>query len=194
VGDIIMCTQSKWFTAVVVAFAVFAAGSAHATNGYFTHGVGTKNKGMAGAGIALPQDSIDTVNNPAVAVLIGENMQLGAALFSPRRSYSTSDSQLNGQMSVFTIGPNDIDSDSEYFVIPHFSRSWQQTETRAFALSFYGRGGMNTGLASQRRGIVGYRPDAGHAAFRSQGRWQFRGLYRDLRRQRWHDVPIKPEQ
>ncbi len=139
-----MFRQYQWITTFVVAFAVFAAGSAHATNGYFTHGTGTKNKGMVGAGIALPQDSIDTVNNPAVAVLIGENTQLGAALFSPRRSYSTTDSMLQGQFGSFTIGPNSIKSDSEYFVIPHFSRSWQQTDSRAFAVSFYGRGGMNT--------------------------------------------------
>jgi len=120
------------------------AGSAQATNGYFTHGTGTKNKGMVGGGIALPQDAIDTVNNPAVATEVGDNMQIGAALFSPRRSYSTSASQLNGNFGAFTIGPNDIDSDSNYFVIPHFSRSWQRDDGSAFAVSFYGRGGMNT--------------------------------------------------
>lgn len=31
---------------------------AFATNGYFSHGYGTINKGMAGAGTALSQDSI----------------------------------------------------------------------------------------------------------------------------------------
>jgi long-chain fatty acid transport protein len=134
---------TRLVAATLVAGACFAS-SAQATNGYFTHGTGTKNKGMVGGGIALPQDAIDTVNNPAAAVLVGNSMQIGAALFSPRRSYRTSESVANGQGGAFTIGPNDIDSDSEYFVIPHFSRSWQQTDTRAFAVSFYGRGGMNT--------------------------------------------------
>lgn len=139
-----MFAQGKWTIIVAAVFAMFTAVSAYATNGYFTHGNGTKNKGMAGAGIALPQDAIDTVNNPAVATLVGENTQLGVALFSPSRSYSTTPSMLNGQFGSFTIGPNAIDSDSEHFVIPHFSTSWQQTDTRAFAVSFYGRGGMNT--------------------------------------------------
>lgn len=142
-----MFRRNQLFTSMTLALAMMASASAYATNGYFTHGTGTKNKGMAGAGIALPEDSIDTVNNPAVAVLIGENMQLGAALFSPKRSYSTTAPPPGfppGEYPRYTIGPNDIDSDSEYFVIPHFSRSWQQTETRAFAVSFYGRGGMNT--------------------------------------------------
>ena len=136
--------KRRWPTLALVALWGFCAGSAYATNGYFTHGTGTKNKGMAGAGIALPQDAIDVVNNPAAAVLVGNSMQIGAALFSPRRSYETSPSLINGNFGAFTIGPNDIDSDSEYFVIPHFARSWQRGDDSAFVVSFYGRGGMNT--------------------------------------------------
>jgi long-chain fatty acid transport protein len=136
--------------------ALLAAGSAQATNGYYTHGKGTKNKGMVGAGIALPQDAIDTVNNPAAAVLVGDNMQVGLSVFSPKRSYRTSESELNGNFGAFTIGPNAIDSDSEYFFIPHFSRSWRLSETRGFAVSFYGRGGMNT---DWRGGTATFDPD-----------------------------------
>jgi long-chain fatty acid transport protein len=120
------------------------AGNVFATNGYYTHGTGTKNKAMAGAGIALPQDAIDAVNNPAVAALVGNNMQLGLAIFSPRRSYSTTDSLINGNLNAFTIGPNNIDSDTKYFPIPHFAKSWKIGDNQGFSLSFYGRGGMNT--------------------------------------------------
>ena len=35
-----------------------------ATNGYFTHGTGAKNKGMAGSGLAMPEDAISVANNP----------------------------------------------------------------------------------------------------------------------------------
>jgi len=120
------------------------AGSAQATNGYFTHGTGTKNKGMSGAGIALPQDAIDSVNNPAVATEVGDNMQVGLSLFSPKRSYRTEGAGLGGYYGAFTIGPNNLDSGSEHFFIPHFSRVWQKPNDTAFAVSFYGRGGMNT--------------------------------------------------
>lgn len=136
--------------------ALTSAGSAFATNGYFTDGTGTKNKSMAGAGIALPEDSIDSVNNPASAVLVGENLQLGIALFSPQRSYSTSPSQLNGQSGAFTIGPNDLDSDSDYFFVPHISKSWNNGEGRGIAVSLYGRGGMNT---DWRGGTATFDPD-----------------------------------
>jgi long-chain fatty acid transport protein len=135
---------------------VLVAGSAFATNGYFTHGTGTKNKGMVGAGIALPQDAIDTVNNPAVAVLVGDSMQIGGALFSPKRTYHAWGSFANGQGGAFTIGEGTFDSSSEYFVIPHFARSWQRDDDTAFALSFYGRGGMNT---DWRTGSATFDPD-----------------------------------
>jgi long-chain fatty acid transport protein len=129
---------------LAVLFGLFAAGSAFATNGYFTHGTGTKNKSMAGSGIALPEDAIDVTNNPAVATEVGDQLIFGAAVFSPIRKYSTSQSQLNGQYGSFTIGPNDLKSDSNYFVIPHIAKSWQLENNNAWALAFYGRGGMNT--------------------------------------------------
>ncbi len=139
-----MKKKLNWLTTVAVVTGLFAAGSAYATNGYFTHGIGTKNKAMAGSGIALPEDAIDVTNNPAVAPFVGDQLVFGAALFSPIRKYSTTDSQLNGNFGAFTIGPNNLKSDSNYFVIPHIARSWQMANESAFALSFYGRGGMNT--------------------------------------------------
>ena len=134
----------NWFTTVVAVAGICAAGSAFATNGYFTHGTGTKNKAMAGSGIALPEDAIDVTNNPAVAPFVGDQLVFGAALFSPIRRYQTSDSLANGQMGAFTIGPNKVKSDSNYFVLPHIAKSWQLSNDSAWALSFYGRGGMNT--------------------------------------------------
>jgi long-chain fatty acid transport protein len=134
----------NWFTTIIVVTGICAAGSAFATNGYFTHGNGTKNKAMAGSGIALPEDAIDVTNNPAVAPFVGDQLIFGAALFSPIRKYSTSDSLVNGNFGAFTIGPNNVRSNKEYFVIPHIAKSWQLENDSAWALSFYGRGGMNT--------------------------------------------------
>jgi len=96
---------TNWFTTASVIVSLFLAGSAFATNGYFTHGTGTKNKAMAGAGIAMPEDAIDVTNNPAVAPFVGDQLVIGAALFSPKRKYQTSDSLANGNMGAITIGP-----------------------------------------------------------------------------------------
>lgn len=134
----------SWITAVSFFVGICAAGNVFATNGYFTHGIGTKNKAMAGAGIAMPEDAIDVTNNPAVAPFVGSQLIVGAALFSPTRKYETSESLLNGNFGAFTIGPNSLESSREFFVIPHISKSWQLNNDSAWALSFYGRGGMNT--------------------------------------------------
>ena len=41
-------SATAWLLAAV---ALVASGAAMATNGYFTHGVGTQSKGMAGTGV-----------------------------------------------------------------------------------------------------------------------------------------------
>jgi long-chain fatty acid transport protein len=146
-GDLVNI-RINWHATLAVVAGLCLAGNAFATNGYFTHGNGTKNKSMAGAGIALPEDAIDVVNNPAVATEVGDQFIIGAALFSPIRKYSTTESQANGMCSpqgcAITIGPNSITSDEEFFVIPHLAWSKQLDNGNAFALAFYGRGGMNT--------------------------------------------------
>jgi long-chain fatty acid transport protein len=141
---------------VILLACALTSGSAMATNGYFTHGVGTKNKAMAGAGIAMPEDAIDMVNNPAVTTELGDQLIVGAGVFSPRREYRTSESQLNGQYGSFTIGPNYIRSDRNYFVIPHIARTWQRDNGSAWGVAFYGRGGMNT---TWRGGNATFDPD-----------------------------------
>jgi len=134
----------SWMIAASFFVGVFAAGNAFATNGYFMHGTGTKNKAMAGAGIAMPEDAIDVTNNPAVAPFVGDQLIFGAALFSPTRKYDTTESLLNGHFGAITIGPNALKSESNYFIVPHISKSWQLSNDSAWALSFYGKGGMNT--------------------------------------------------
>ncbi len=139
-----MNSVRKIATVLATVMLTLSAGSAYATNGYFTHGTGTKNKGMAGAGLAMPGDTISMANNPAAAVFTTGRLDAGAALFSPLRSYSSSPSLANGNGGAFTIGPNDLDSSREYFVVPHIAYSWALGTDSAFALAFYGRGGMNT--------------------------------------------------
>jgi long-chain fatty acid transport protein len=131
-------------TTLAVALSAAICSPAFATNGYFTHGTGTKNKGMAGAGLAMPEGSIAIANNPAAALVGVGQLDVGAALFSPLRSYSSSTSLANGNGGAFTIGPNDIDSDRNYFVIPHVAYGWSLSPESAIGVAFYGRGGMNT--------------------------------------------------
>lgn len=131
--------------AVLLAPLCMVSVPAFATNGYFTHGVGTHSKSMAGAGDAMPRMAIDIANNPAAGILIGDQLDLGLAIFSPRRSYETTASQLNGQFGSFSLNTaGEVDSDNEWFPIPYIAKNWKLDERQAVTVAFYGRGGMNT--------------------------------------------------
>lgn len=113
-----------------------------ATNGTFSHGYGTQAKGMAGAGVALPQDALSSANNPAAMVHVGSRMDFGAALFSPKRKYEASDNLFPAP--AFGVGEGDNESSRNYFLIPHFGYNKMMGNSSSFGVSVYGNGGMNT--------------------------------------------------
>jgi len=139
-----------------LATAAFAAVPAMATNGYFTHGVGTHNKALAGAGDASPTQAIDVANNAASGVLMDESLDLGLAVFSPLREYTLTQSQLMGNFGAFSLGAGTVESDSNYFPIPYIAKNWRLSDTSALTVAFFGRGGMNTDYNS---GSATFDPD-----------------------------------
>ena len=161
---------------VAAAVLVVSSGSAFATNGYFTHGVGTQSKGMAGTGVGSNADmgAIMSASNPALGVFVSDQWEAGLSIFSPRRSYVASESQLNGTLvdlggGMFlpshTITPGEIDSSSEYFPIPYVAKNWSLRNDGNITAAFYGRGGMNTDWddanASATSYLCGGNPQAG---------------------------------
>ena len=121
-----MIFKNRIFLVSTFIFSVTLAQPAWATNGYFTHGLGVKNKSMAGAGTAMPEEAIAAASNPAAAVMVDDVFEGGLAVFSPRRSYKSSASQANGNFGAFTIGPNSIDSDRQYFIIQNIGKVWER--------------------------------------------------------------------
>ena len=162
--------------ALTAAVLLVSSGSALATNGYFTHGVGTQSKGMAGTGVGSNADmgAIMSASNPALGVFVSDQWEAGLSIFSPRRSYVAGPSQLNGNLvdlggGVFfpshTITPGEIDSGSEYFPIPYVAKNWSLQNDGNITAAFYGRGGMNTDWddanASATSYLCGGNPQAG---------------------------------
>jgi long-chain fatty acid transport protein len=140
---------------LAAAVLLVSSGSALATNGYFTHGVGTQSKAMAGTGVGSNADmgAIMSASNPALGVFVSDQWEAGLSIFSPRRSYVASESQLNGNLIPLpggaslpshTITPGEIDSSSEYFPIPYVAKNWSLQNGGNITTAFYGRGGMNT--------------------------------------------------
>jgi long-chain fatty acid transport protein len=137
---------TKLVTAALVATGLFAfSGAAMATNGYFTHGVGTDSKGMAGAGVGSPENlgGIAAATNPALAVFADEKWQVGLAIFSPMRSYEAR-AGFGGQGGAFTLSNGEYDSENEAFPIPYVAKNWKLSNGNSLSFMFYGRGGMNT--------------------------------------------------
>ena len=114
--------------------AVGFAASAAATDGYFSHGNGMIAKSMGGAATAMAEDTFGGANNPASMVWVGSRIDLGAELFSPRRSASRSGGGLDGS----------ADSNMKYFFIPEFGYNRMINNDLSVGLSVYGNGGMNT--------------------------------------------------
>jgi len=132
-----------------------SSGTALATNGYFTHGVGTQSKGMAGTGVGSNADmgAIMSASNPALGVFVSDQWEAGLSIFSPMRSYVAGPSELNGNLIPLpdgnflpshTIAPGEIDSGSEWFPIPYVAKNWSLRNDGNITAAFYGRGGMNT--------------------------------------------------
>ncbi len=139
-------------TTMLVAIAgISISTSVLATNGYFTHGIGVKDKGLAGAGVAYSTDALAAGTNPAGMVGLGDRQDIGGALFAPMRSYSSTGTPSAPAGAPcgpcpFSIGTGNqaIDSDNEAFLIPQFGQNWMLDSESAIGLSIYGNGGMNT--------------------------------------------------
>ncbi len=138
----------KSLIALTVSSAIFAP-SAFATNGYFAHGYSTAEKGLAGAGTAYSQDAMSIANNPAGIAGMGERMDIGAAIFSPKRSYTVTGAPSqacdpNTGSCSFSLEEGKHESNMDWFLIPHFAYNWKLNESSSTAIALYGNGGMNT--------------------------------------------------
>ena len=116
--------------------ATFAPGLASATDGYFADGYGIKSKGRAGTGTAMATDAFGGANNPASMVFVGNRIDFGVDLFSPRRESARTGS---------TIGiDGQAESDSNYFLIPDFGYNKMINPNLSLGITVYANGGMNT--------------------------------------------------
>ncbi len=141
--------QKKHLMATAIV-ATLVAPSAFATNGMFSDAYGTKSKGMAGATTALPQDTMAAATNPAGMVFVGNGMDMGAAVFSPRRKWESERDLGPGLAPSLTTR----ESGKDWFLIPSFGYNKMLDDTRSVGIDVFGNGGMNTDYRSEVRPIV----------------------------------------
>jgi len=118
----------------------------HATNGLFQPGYGARQLGIAGGGAAFPQDVLISAINPAGVVFVGKRRDVGITLFSPLRDYTVSGVSPPPPTGFPPFAGPEVDSESNLFLVPDFSWSWQPngSDDDAIGLAVYGNGGMNT--------------------------------------------------
>jgi long-chain fatty acid transport protein len=133
----------------------FMASGAMATNGYFSHGYGIKSKALAGAGVAVPLDSLTAASNPAAMVFLGQRADLAVSIFNPNRNYNVTGAP-SGFPGTFPLAPGEVESDSKYFVIPSLGANWMlESGNGSLGASIYGNGGMNTDYETHTFGGAG---------------------------------------
>jgi long-chain fatty acid transport protein len=133
-------------TLLLVAF------DAQATNGYFSDGYGIKAEGVAGVGIAFPQDSLTIATNPAGLTVPDPGFDIGADVFLPRRSATLDQGG----------GTTEFDGNgTSTFVIPSMGFSYRINPQLVFGLALYGNGGLNTNYPINPYGRFGAQGSAG---------------------------------
>jgi len=130
-------------TVAALGLTVGFVATASATNGYFSHAYSIKSKGMAGAGVAAPMDSMVPATNPAGLTEVGNSLDVGLSIFNPNREYTVAGAP-SGAPGSFGLAVGTVESDSDYFFIPSLGLSKQLNEKSAIGIAMYGNGGMNT--------------------------------------------------
>jgi long-chain fatty acid transport protein len=113
--------EMKKILLTAAAFGLVAghAVTAHASNGYFAHGYSIKNKGMAGAGVAVPLDSMAPATNPALlteVLLEGTYKSDSEYFLIPNLGYSRQlDEQSAVGLALYGNGGMNTDYDTATF-------------------------------------------------------------------------------
>lgn len=109
-----------------------------ATDGHFLHGAGSINQSMGGAGIATSIDAIGANYNnvSSIAFLQRNSIEIGAELFIPDRSLSSS------VTSPFGTAAGTVDSKTREAVLPNLGLAYHIDEDWTVGFTALGIGGF----------------------------------------------------
>ncbi len=129
----------RLFAGTTLTAILLAGAPAQATDGYFATGYGAQSKGLAGAGLAYPKDSLALATNPAAATTLGNRWDVGVDIFTPKRSAAFRGTGLD----------RSFDGDGQPIAfIPEAGWVRQVGDRLAVGLVAYGNGGMITDYKS----------------------------------------------
>ncbi|CAA6603159.1 Outer membrane protein transport protein [Rhodospirillaceae bacterium LM-1] len=112
---------------------------AMATNGYFSSGVDTESKGMAGSGVVTGEGPVASALNPALGVKMGNVAGGCMSVFMPHR-----DTTVTGGRGTAYLQNGVFDSDKEIFFVPCAGANYKVQDDLSVGMLLYANGGMNT--------------------------------------------------
>jgi len=121
---------------------MFSPSLAFGTNGFWPHAYGAKSKAMAGASVAMVHDGMAAAVNPAAMFIVGDELDLGLALFSPRRAYQANNDMDSPPYAALDAG--NFSSHNELFLIPSLSYNRRLDPQSTLGITVGANGGMNT--------------------------------------------------
>lgn len=136
---------------VVIVLIGLVAGSAYATNGYFSHGYGLKDKAMAGAGTALALDSMSAATNPASMAFVGDSVDVSISFHNPNRQYTVTGAPSNAP-GTRALAVGTVESGTEWFFIPALGYNRMMNDNYSLGVAIFGNGGMNTDYSTNTYG------------------------------------------
>ena len=128
----------------VAAIFVLLAVAAHATEGVNLIGIGPRQQGTAGAGVASARDSTWLILNPAGLTDLDRGVDASFQLFGPSRSVDSTANPAAGKQK-----------DDSAFFIPSISATFSpgQDQQSTFGIGLYGSSGMGVDYDQPRVGF-----------------------------------------
>lgn len=135
-------------------------GKSYAVNGAYDFGFSEITRGMAGAGSALPQDSIISAINPAGLTRVKKQLDLGAVVYIPTMYYDAN-SVASGAIGKVNVAPGRVDSKVPFFFLPDFGVNLPIDDKSDFGISLYSLGGFGAKWVTSSQANVNGNPSAG---------------------------------
>ena len=137
----------------------------YAINGVFDYGFGQINRGMGGAGVALPQDAYATIINPAGIADVRHIMDAGVAVYFPNMYSKWSEGASGAPPDTLAPPAGTFKSKTTVFVMPDFAYLWHYRPQHHFGFSLDSIGGFGTKYSTNRFASVLGAPAADNGLF-----------------------------
>lgn len=140
---------------------------ASAINGSFDYGFSEITRGMGGSGVALPQDAVIAIINPAGMVWVGHRADLGITAYFPSSYYKATNGVASAPVNTRTlIAGGEHGNGVDVFSLPDFGINWVINDKSSFGLTIASIAGFGSsytalGVANLPGNVTGPGPFGG---------------------------------